>query len=106
MGRLQIAQYIAAGASIVSIIGFFVMSGGHNAGVLMLVLGCFAGLVSYIFGGLGTAIKMAGGIAKWGLLFGPFPTNIMFFVVTFISAIYIFLFLPIIPIRKAYKECI
>lgn len=38
MNRLKIAQYIALGATALSVIG-----------------------------GLGTAIKMAGGIAKWGL---------------------------------------
>ena len=104
MKRLKIAQYIALGATVVSAIGWILAANNVEFGGTLLVLGFIAGLVSYIFGGLGTAIKMAGGIAKWGWLIVPFPYDIMTFFMSFIFAIITFLFLPIIPVRKAYKK--
>jgi len=105
MNRLQIAQHIALGATALSVIGGLVggMS-GSDFGMILMCIGFVAGLVSYIFGGLGTAIKMAGGIAKWGWIVVPFPYDIMTFIMSFVSAIFAFIFLPIIPVRKAYKE--
>lgn len=111
MNRMRIAQYIALGATACTVIG--VMAGGMAGvisgssvgfGSVLMVIGLAAGLVSYIFGGLGTAIKMAGGIAKWGWIVVPFPYDIMTFIFSFIFAIGAFVFLPIIPVRKAYKE--
>ena len=61
-------------------------------------------IVSYFFGGFGTAVKMAGKIAKWGWLIVPFPYDIVTGVVSFFISIMVFIGLPIIPIRKAYKE--
>lgn len=105
MNRLKIAQYIALGATALSVIGGLLggMS-GSEIGTVLMGLGFVTGLVSYIFGGLGTAIRMAGGIAKWGWIIVPFPYDIMTFVCSFIFAIFAFVFLPIIPVRKAYKE--
>ncbi len=105
MNRLKIAQYIALGATACSVIGVILggMS-GSNFGSTLMGIGFIVGLVSYIFGGLGTAIKMAGGIAKWGWLVVPFPYDLMTFIVAFMFAVIAFFFLPIIPIRKAYKE--
>jgi hypothetical protein len=105
MNRLQIAQYIALGATASSIIGFLLggMSGSLIGTVLMGV-GFVAGMVSYIFGGFGTAIKMAGKIAKWGWIIVPFPYDLTTGGVSFIVAIIAFVFLPIIPVRIAYKE--
>lgn len=105
MNRLKNAQYIALGATALSVIGGLLggMS-GSNVGAVLMCVGFVAGLVSYIFGGLGTAIKMAGGIAKWGWIVVPFPYDIMTFIMSFIFAIFAFIFLPIIPVRKAYKE--
>lgn len=77
---------------------------GSNFGATLMGLGFVVGLVSYIFGGLGTAIKMAGEIAKWGWIIVPFPYDIMTFIFSFIFAIFAFLFLHVIPVRKAYKE--
>ena len=105
MKRLKIAQYIALGATACSVIGF--LAGGMEEtafGTVLMTIGFIAGLVSYIFGGLGKAIKMAGGIAKWGWIVVPFPYDIITFIFAFIVAIIAFLFLPIIPVRKAYKE--
>lgn len=105
MERLKIAQYIALGATACSVIGF--IAGGMNGsgfGTVLMTIGFIVGMVSYIFGGLSKAIKMAGGIAKWGWIVVPFPYDILTFIFAFIFAIIAFLFLPIIPVRKAYKE--
>ncbi len=105
MNRLKIAQYIASGATAISLIG--VVFGGLTGsafGVILMSIGFVTGLVSYIFGGFGTALKMAGGIAKWGWVIVPFPYDIVTFIFSFIFAIFAFVFLPIIPVRKAYKE--
>ena len=105
MNRLKIAQYIALGATALSVIGgLFGGLSGSNFGAILMSVGFIVGLVSYIFGGLWTAIKMAGGIAKWGWIVIPFPYDIITFIFSFIFAIAVFVFLPIIPVRKAYKE--
>ncbi len=105
MNRLQIAQYIALGATVLSVIGGIAGGlSGSTFGTILMAIGFIAGLISYIFGGLGTAIKMAGGIAKWGWIVVPFPYDIMTFIMSFMFAIIAFVFLPIIPVRKAYKE--
>lgn len=105
MKRLKIAQYIASGATALTVIGAIIgMAASSNVGSTLMGIGFLVGLVSYIFGGLGTAIKMAGGIAKWGWIIVPFPYDLMTFMFSFIFAFYAFAFLPIIPIRKAYKE--
>lgn len=105
MNRLKIAQYIALGATAFSVIGgIFGGFSGAEFGSILLGIGFYAGLVSYILGGLGTAIKMAGGIAKWGWFVLPFPYDIMTSILSFFFAIFSFVFIPIIPVRKAYKE--
>lgn len=104
MNRFTIAQYIALGATACSVIGGVILEiTGSNIGTFLMCIGFFAGLVSYIFGGFLTAIKMAGGIAKWGWMLLPFPYDIATFIIAFIFAIFAFAFLPIIPVRKAYK---
>ena len=49
-------------------------------------------------------MKMAGKIAKWGWIILPFPYDIVTGLVAFFISIFVFMALPIIPIRKAYKE--
>ena len=66
--------------------------------------GVMLGLISYIFGGLLTAIKMAWKIGKWGWFVVPFPWDLVAFPCTFLLGLVIFVMLLIIPIRKAYKE--
>ena len=51
------------------------------------------GLVSYIFGGLGTAFRMAGKIAKWGWLIIPFPYDLTKGALSFVFALFVFFFL-------------
>lgn len=101
MKTLKIAQYIALVATVLSILGFCLDT---SASMTLMGLGFFLGLASYIFGGLGTAIKMAGKIAKWGWIVVPFPYDLITGFASFAFAIVAFIFLPIIPIRKAYKE--
>lgn len=104
MNRLKIAQYIALGATVLSVVGGILSANNVGFGGALLGIGILAGLVSYIFGGLGTAIRMAGRIAKWGWIIVPFPYDIMTFFLSFIFSIIAFVLLPIIPVRKAYKE--
>ena len=67
MKRIEIAQYIALGATCLTVLGF-VLSGifGGRIPMSMMGYGVMAGIVSYFFGGFGTAVRMAGKIAKWG----------------------------------------
>jgi len=46
---------------------------------------------------------MAGNIAKWGWVFVPSPYKFMTVGLSFFVAVLVFVYLPIIPIRKAYK---
>lgn len=105
MKRIEIAQYIALGATCLTVLGF-VLSGifGGRIPMSMMGYGVMAGIVSYFFGGFGTAVRMAGKIAKWGWLIVPFPYDIITGMVSFFISIMVFIGLPIIPIRKAYKE--
>lgn len=105
MKRLQIAQYIALGATAFSVIGFCLGGfAGVSYGMTIMYIGIAAGVVAYLFGGLLTALKMAWGIALWGWKIVRFPYDLIVFPVVFLFAIYALVFLPIIPIRKAYKN--
>lgn len=107
MDRLKIAQYIALGSTICWILGIFLEVKGittNGFGGALMGIDFTAGLISYIFGGLLTAIKMAGRIAKWGWVIVPFPLDIFTFMIAFVIAVEVFFIFPIIPIKKAYKE--
>lgn len=105
MERLKIAQYIAGGATLVTMLGLCLLLVWEiNFGSTLMAVGVFAGIVSYCFGGFGKAISMSANIAKWGWIIVPFPIDLVTFVFAFFIAIFAFLFLPIIPVRKAYKE--
>lgn len=105
MKRLQIAQYIALVATALSVIGLLmVFKFDIKFGEYVAVLGVLTGLVSYVFGGFFTAIRMALGIAMWGLSLLPLPWNIIAFMAGGLYSLVAFVFLPIIPVRKAYKE--
>ena len=105
MNRLKIAQYIALGGMAISVIGFLVgVCGGIDVGSFLMGIGFLTGIASYFFGGFLTALKIAGKIAKWGWIIVPFPYDIGTFILAFAFSIFVFLFLPIIPIRKAYTD--
>lgn len=103
MNRLKVAQYIALGATILSVLGLFIDQMGGTIGDSFINFGLLAGMVSYCFGGFGKALKMAGSISKWGILV-PFPYKLITIAMGFMFAVLVFLFIPIIPVRKAYKE--
>ena len=106
MKRYQIALYISIGATVLSIIGFIVWkaSGNSNIGGALMALGFLAGVVSYIFGGLLTAVKMVWDIAKWAFIIVRLPYSLIIFIFTGIFAAFAFFFLPVIPVYKAFKE--
>lgn len=105
MNRFKIAQYIALGATLISVLGFYLGAiQDIHFGFSLMGVGFVGGLVSYMFGGLGKAFSMAGKIAFWGWVAVPFPYDILTFLLSFVFAIIVFVFLPIIPVRKAYKE--
>ena len=75
MKRLEIAQYIALGATCMTVLGFVInLATQSRWSMTMCGYGVMIGLISYFFGGIKTAV------------------------------IFVFMALPIIPIRKAYKE--
>jgi hypothetical protein len=104
MNRLKIAQYIALGATICTIGGGFLESKGIGFGTALWMFGILAAMVSYCFGGLGKALKMIGTIIKWGWIILPFPINLASTVFTAVLGVMVFLLVPIIPVRMAYKE--
>jgi hypothetical protein len=104
MNRLRIAQYIAAAATIMSVTGFILNHRNIELGEILILLGLLTGLASYLFGGLFKMIGMALEITKVGLLAVPFPYNLVTCPAVFLLAVLAFLFVPIIPVRKAYLE--
>ena len=75
MKRLEIAQYIALGATCMTVLGFVInLATQSRWSMTMCGYGVMIGLISYFFGGIKTAVKMAGKIAKWGWMhfFQPF----------------------------------
>lgn len=105
MKRLEIAQYIALGATCMTVLGFVInLATQSRWSMMMCGYGVMIGLISYFFGGIKTAVKMAGKIAKWGWIILPFPYDIVTGLVAFFISIFVFMALPIVPIHKAYKE--
>lgn len=111
MKRLKIALCIAlAGTAIMVVgilLGMFVLDGtekGFTIAMNVMSVGWLVSIVAYFFGGLGTAVKLAGKIAKWGWFVTPFPIDIITFIFAFMIAVYMLIFTPIIPIAIAYKE--
>ncbi len=105
MNRFKIALIIAGVATVLEIIGLLInhfFEGAHGEGAIGV--GILLGLVSYLFAGLLTALKMAKNIGIFGFIFAPFPVNIFIGLLTIVFALYALLFLPIIPIFKAYRE--
>ena len=102
MERLEKAQKIAVIATVFSVVGAALSA--TDLGAYLKLIGFIAGIAAYIYGGFGTAVRMAGKIAKWGWIIAPFPYDIVTLIASFFYAIFVFIFIPIIPIRKAYKE--
>lgn len=105
--RYTYAQYLALVATPLSIIGWWMQMQGTGLSTLWALMFC-VGLTLTVFAyclcGLGTAVKSALSIAKWGWFVAPFPYDLLTFVLAFVFSLYAFLFIPIIPVRKAFKE--
>lgn len=85
MKRLEIAQYIALGATCMTVLGFVInLATQSRWSMTMCGYGVMIGLISYFFGGIKTAVKMAGKIAKWGWIILPFPYDIVTGLVAFL----------------------
>lgn len=104
--RYTYAQYIAVPATVLSCLGFYQVMGNGTSIIwaLMLILGLILSLCAYCLGGLLRAIKSSLSIAKWGWLLVPFPYCLATLPFAFLFAMIAFFLMPIIPIRKAYKE--
>jgi hypothetical protein len=106
MDKFKTAQLIAVVASVLSVIGWGFGDQLGSAQDYILMLAIILSVVSYFFAGFVQAIKMSGKIAKWGWFVVPFPIDLVTGLLAFVFAILAFLFVPIIPVRKAYKESI
>lgn len=104
MNKLEMAQKIATVATLVTVVGFLLTSVGVGLGTVLFSIGMMGGLVSYFYGGFKKACAISLKIAKFGWFVVPFPYDIMTFFVSFMISIMVFLFLPIIPVRLAYKD--
>ena len=107
--RYVYAQRIALVATPLSVLGFVNILGNTGGRIpviwsLMFLLGLTLTAVAYLLGGFWTAVKSAGKIAKWGWLVIPFPYDIVTGIAAFFVGLLVFLLVPIIPIRKAYRE--
>ena len=59
MKRLEIAQYIALGATCMTVLGFVInLATQSRWSMTMCGYGVMIGLISYFFGGIKTAVKM------------------------------------------------
>lgn len=105
MSRYEIGYKIALAGLGITVICFFLASTFHARFFSdVAAIGILMGFSSYFFGSFKYALKMAAGIAKWGWLIMPFPIDLFTFTVAFLYAMILFIFFPIIPARKAYKE--
>ena len=103
--RYTYAQYLALPATVLSCLGFYhVIGQGPAIWALVALLGMALTFCAYCLGGLLTAVRSSLSIAKWGWLVVPFPYDLATFAAAFIFSLIVFFLVPIIPIRKAYKE--
>lgn len=104
--RYTIAKILAWVATIINVVSIFFYSKGnaYEAWIIGIFLGVLLALIAYCFGGFGAALKSSLTIAKWGWIVVPFPYDLATFVIALFFSIIAFFLIPIIPIRKAYKE--
>lgn len=104
MNRLKIAQYIATGATIFSGLGFLLIKVNFiDAGYIVILIGCLAAIISYLFAGLLTALKMVWKISRWGFIIAPLPYSLILFPVLALFSAMILLLLPIIPVTMVKR---
>ncbi len=104
MTKLVKAKKIAAVSTILSVLGIFVSEYVEVLGVILVLAGIITAIVAYSYGGFANVLAAAGVLAKLGWIVMPFPYDIVTGMMSFFMTIFICLFIPIIPISKAYKE--
>ena len=69
MKRLEIAQYIALGATCMTVLGFVInLATQSRWSMTMCGYGVMIGLISYFFGGIKTAVKRAGSFCRFRMI--------------------------------------
>lgn len=104
INRYNIAMALAIIGTILSAIGWVGLINSSESAAAFITFGILIAMLSYIFGGLLTAIRMALSIAKWGIIFDRFPFNLLNVLAAFVLAILVFLSFPVIPVMKARKQ--
>lgn len=105
MKRIIIARNVATVATCLVVLGYILLMKDIRIGDGIGVIGIILGIISYVLGGLGTALKKVWKIAVTGWYLVPiFPADVCVFFVTMGMALLVFLYFPIIPIMMAYKE--
>lgn len=104
------AQKIALAATALEILGLIVACCGSLSdfivgfGFLMFNVGIVFAVISYIAGGMSKVVAIAKKLAKWSWFLAPFPYDLAIAPGVFLMVILMFLFLPIVPVRMAYKD--
>lgn len=105
MKKMTIARNVAIVATCIIALSVIITPTNFNLGDRLGVIGFFAGILSYILGGIGSALKKVWGIAVKGWYLIPiFPIDVLFFLMSLGVAVMIFVYVPIIPIMMSYKE--
>ncbi len=104
MNRFKIALIIAGVATVLDVVGLIINQLFAGRGEAVLAIGVVIGLISYLFAGLFTALRMAKKIGGLGFIFAPFPVSIITGLMTIALAFIALLFIPILPIFRAYRE--
>lgn len=113
MNRFKIAKMVSSVATVFSVIGGIILlatnngQGGilANVGAVLLTIGVLGAIVSYVFAGFVSAIKMAWSIARWGWFVVPiFPLDLLIFFFALELSIIAFFIVPIIPVMMSSKK--
>lgn len=103
----RIGFIVALISTILAIVSFMMEAKGYG-GTLTWIMGIASivgALVSYVLGGgFMIACRYAKKIAVWGWVVVPFPVDIITGIITFILAIAVFFFLPVIFVGMSYTQ--
>lgn len=75
--------------------------GVSSFGMFMIMVAIPLAIASYVFAGLGTMLNWCKNLAFVGWLVVPFPWDIVSGICTFLMAVLLFLFVPILPVLRA-----
>lgn len=106
--KKKTALILSGIATALVVIGF-VLAGNKGIGIssfgmFMIMAAIPLAIASYVFAGLLTMLKWAKNLAFVGWLIIPFPWDLVSGACTFILAVMLFLFIPILPVWKACSE--